>query len=82
MILTAPCLQGWGLHHFAGQPVPMLDHLLGEENLPYIQSKPPVMQLEMISSHLITFHHSKDTSLFLTSISLLAVAESSKILPR
>ncbi|KAK4807435.1 hypothetical protein QYF61_001986 [Mycteria americana] len=43
-------LQGWGLNHFPGQPVPMLDNPLGEEKFPNIQSKPPLAQLEAISS--------------------------------
>ncbi|KAK4807436.1 hypothetical protein QYF61_001987, partial [Mycteria americana] len=43
-------LQGWGLHHFPGQSVPMLDNPLGEEKFPNIQSKPPLAQLEAISS--------------------------------
>ncbi|KAK4832389.1 hypothetical protein QYF61_022244 [Mycteria americana] len=47
-------LQGWRLNHFPGQPVPMLDNPLGEEKFPNIQSKPPLVQLEAISSCPIT----------------------------
>ncbi|KAK4809188.1 hypothetical protein QYF61_009385 [Mycteria americana] len=43
-------LQGWGLNHFPGQPVPMLDNPFSEVKLPNIQSKPPLAQLEAISS--------------------------------
>ncbi|KAK4810299.1 hypothetical protein QYF61_017346 [Mycteria americana] len=43
-------LQGWGLHHFPGQPVPMLDNPSSEVKFPNIQSKPPLAQLEAISS--------------------------------
>ncbi|KAK4812905.1 LOW QUALITY PROTEIN: hypothetical protein QYF61_027299 [Mycteria americana] len=43
-------LQGWGLNHFPGQPGPMLDNPFGEEIFPNIQSKPPLTQLEAISS--------------------------------
>ncbi|KAK4829643.1 hypothetical protein QYF61_005936 [Mycteria americana] len=47
-------LQGWRLHHFPGQPVPVLDNPCGEEIFPNIQSKPPLAQLEAVSSHPIT----------------------------
>ncbi|KAK4815166.1 hypothetical protein QYF61_017662, partial [Mycteria americana] len=43
-------LQGWGLHHCPGQPVPVLDSPFGEGKFPHIQSKPPLAQLEAISS--------------------------------
>jgi len=34
-------LQGWGLHHFPGQPIPMSDHSFSKEIFPNIQSKSP-----------------------------------------
>lgn len=37
-------LQGWGHHHFPGQPVPVPDQPLHEEILPYVQFKPPLEQ--------------------------------------
>ncbi|KAK4812136.1 hypothetical protein QYF61_000977 [Mycteria americana] len=43
-------LQGWRLHHFPGQPVPMLDNPSSEVKFPNIQSKPPLAQPEAISS--------------------------------
>ncbi|KAK4808358.1 hypothetical protein QYF61_026961 [Mycteria americana] len=43
-------LQGWGLQHCPGQPGPMLDNPFSEEKFPNIQSKPPLAQLEAISS--------------------------------
>ncbi|KAK4825857.1 hypothetical protein QYF61_003131 [Mycteria americana] len=43
--------QGWRLNHFPGQPVPMLDNPFSEVKFPNIQSKPPLAQLEAISSH-------------------------------
>jgi len=46
-------LQGWELHHLPGQPVPMSDHSFSKEIFPNIQSKPPLMQPEAISSHAI-----------------------------
>ena len=47
-------LQGWGLHHCPGQPVPMTDRSCSKEIFLNIQSKPPLMQLEPISSCPIT----------------------------
>jgi len=41
-------LQGWGLHHLPGQPVPMSDHSFSKEIFPNTRSKPPVTQLEAI----------------------------------
>ncbi|KAK4830836.1 hypothetical protein QYF61_013765 [Mycteria americana] len=58
---AARCL-GWGLHHCPGQPVPMLDNPFSEEFFPNIQSKPPLAQLEAISSHPITFVESDEVS--------------------
>ncbi|KAK4818092.1 hypothetical protein QYF61_005669, partial [Mycteria americana] len=43
-------LQGWRLNHFPGQPVPTLDNPFREVKFPNIQSKPPLVQLEAISS--------------------------------
>ncbi|KAK4817196.1 hypothetical protein QYF61_003589 [Mycteria americana] len=54
-------LQGWGLHHFPGQPGPMLDNPFSEEKFPNIQSKPPLAQLEAISSHPITCDLGEET---------------------
>ena len=44
-------LQGWWLNHFPGQPVPMLDNPFREDIFPDIRSKPPLVQLEDVSSH-------------------------------
>ncbi|KAK4817763.1 hypothetical protein QYF61_026986 [Mycteria americana] len=55
-------IEGWGLHHFPGQPVPMLDNPFSEVKFPNIQSKPPLAQLEAISSHPITFVESDEVS--------------------
>lgn len=46
-------LQGWWLHHFPGQPVPLLGNLFGEEVFPNIN--PLQAQPEPISSHPVTF---------------------------
>ncbi|KAK4825736.1 hypothetical protein QYF61_002175 [Mycteria americana] len=64
-----PCQQGWRLNHFPGQPVPMLDNPLGEEKFPNIQSKPPLAQLEAISSCPITCYLGEETDPHLSTTS-------------
>ncbi|KAK4810331.1 hypothetical protein QYF61_018273 [Mycteria americana] len=54
-------LQRWGLNHFPGQPVPMLDNPFSEVKSPHIQSKPPLAQLEAISSCPITCYLGEET---------------------
>ncbi|KAK4809855.1 LOW QUALITY PROTEIN: hypothetical protein QYF61_021315 [Mycteria americana] len=54
-------LQGWGLHHCPGQPGPVLDNPFGEVKFPHIQSKPPLVQLEAISSRPITCDLGEET---------------------
>jgi len=39
-------LQGWGLNHLPGQPVPMPDHSFSEEIFPNIQLKPCVSNIQ------------------------------------
>ena len=34
------CFQGWGLHHFSGQPVPVFHHPCGKKFLPSLSLKP------------------------------------------
>ncbi|KAK4831894.1 hypothetical protein QYF61_020041 [Mycteria americana] len=53
--------QGWRLNHFPGQPVPMLDHPFSEEKFPNIQSKPPLVLLEAISSRPIACYLGEET---------------------
>ncbi|KAK4806908.1 hypothetical protein QYF61_012629 [Mycteria americana] len=62
-------LQGWRLNHFPGQPVPMLDNPFGEEKFPNIQSKPPLVQLEAISSRPITCYLGEETDPHLSTTS-------------
>ncbi|KAK4830416.1 hypothetical protein QYF61_010947 [Mycteria americana] len=64
--------QGWRLHHFPGQPVPMLDNPLGEEKFPNIQSKSPLAQLEAISSCPITCYLGEETDTHLSTTSFQA----------
>ncbi|KAK4832004.1 hypothetical protein QYF61_020442 [Mycteria americana] len=65
-------LLGWGLNHFPGQPVPMLDNPFGEEIFPNIQSKPLLAQLEAISSCPITCYLGEETDPHLTTTSFQA----------
>ena len=60
-------LQGWGLHHFPRQPVPMSDHSFRNEIFPIIQPKPPPAQREAISSHPISSYLGKQTDPHLAS---------------
>ncbi|KAK4823617.1 hypothetical protein QYF61_004220 [Mycteria americana] len=75
-------LQGWRLNHFPGQPVPMLDNPLGEEKFPNIQSKPPLAQLEAISSCPITCYLGEETKTHLCTTSFQVVVESDKVSPQ
>lgn len=43
-------LQAWGLQHYPGQPVLMLNTSFGKEILPNIQPKPPLVPLEVVFS--------------------------------
>ncbi|KAK4825916.1 hypothetical protein QYF61_003411 [Mycteria americana] len=84
---TGPALlslldMGWRLNHFPGQPVPMLHNPLGEEIFPNIQSKPPLAQLEAISSCPITCYLGEETDPHLSTTSFQAVVESKKVSPQ
>ncbi|KAK4810753.1 hypothetical protein QYF61_007727 [Mycteria americana] len=72
-------LQGWRLNHFPGQPVPMLDHPFSEEKFPNIQSKPPLAQLEAISSCPITCYLGEETDPHLSTTSFQVAVESIKV---
>ncbi|KAK4824404.1 hypothetical protein QYF61_014715 [Mycteria americana] len=63
---------GWRLHHFPRQPLPMLDNPFSEEKFPNIQSKPPLAQLEAISSHPITCYLGEETDPHLSTTSFQA----------
>ncbi|KAK4823797.1 hypothetical protein QYF61_006519 [Mycteria americana] len=75
-------LQGWRLNHFPGQPVPTLDNPLGEVKFPNIQSKPPLAQLEAISSCPITCYLGEETDPHLSTPSFQAVVESDEVSPQ
>ncbi|KAK4830590.1 hypothetical protein QYF61_011825 [Mycteria americana] len=75
-------LQGWRLNHFPGQPVPRLDNPLSEEKFPNIQSKPPLEQLEAISSRPITCYLGEETDPHLSTTSFQIVEESNKVSPQ
>ncbi|KAK4828617.1 hypothetical protein QYF61_000069 [Mycteria americana] len=65
-------VMGWRLHHFPGQPVPMLDNPFSEVKFPNIQSKPPLVQLEAISSCPITCYLGEETDPHLSTTSFQA----------
>ncbi|KAK4818965.1 hypothetical protein QYF61_022632 [Mycteria americana] len=65
-------LQGWRLNHFPGQPVPMLDNPFSEVKFPNVQSKPPLAQLEAISSCPITSYLGEETDPHLSTTSFQA----------
>ncbi|KAK4816696.1 LOW QUALITY PROTEIN: hypothetical protein QYF61_020580 [Mycteria americana] len=67
-----PQLAGWRLNHFPGQPGPMLDNPYSEVKFPNIQSKPPRVQLEAISSHPITCYLGEETDPHLSTTSFQA----------
>jgi len=53
-------LQGRGLLHFPGLPVPVLGNPFGEEIFPDTQSKSPLTQREATASHAITGYVGED----------------------
>ena len=75
-------VQGWGLHHLSGQPVPMPDHSLGEEIFPNVQSKPALTHLEAISSRPLPFYLGEETNTHLTTTSFEVVVESDQVSPQ
>ena len=40
------CLQGWGIDHLSGQPVPVLHHPHCKKFLPYVQSKSTLFEFK------------------------------------
>ncbi|KAK4829196.1 hypothetical protein QYF61_002461 [Mycteria americana] len=74
--------EGWRLHHFPGQPVPMLDNPFSEVKFPNIQSKPPLAQLEAISSRPITCYLGEETDPHLSTPSFQAAVESDEVSPQ
>ena len=60
----------------------MLDNPFGEEFFPNIQPKPPLLQLEAISSCPITSHLTEETNTPLTTTSFQVVVESDKVSPQ
>ncbi|KAK4819282.1 hypothetical protein QYF61_000622 [Mycteria americana] len=68
-VVESPSLEGWRLNHFPGQPVPMLDNPFSEVKFPNIQSKPPLAQLEAISSCPVTCYLGEETDPHLSTTS-------------
>ncbi|KAK4827323.1 hypothetical protein QYF61_016573 [Mycteria americana] len=73
---------GWRLNHFPGQPVPVLDNPFREEKFPNIQSKPPLVQLEAISSCPMACYLGEETDPHLSTPSFQAVVESDEVSPQ
>ncbi|KAK4820565.1 hypothetical protein QYF61_001628 [Mycteria americana] len=82
IVFPADIRQGWRLNHFPGQPVPMLDNPFSEEKFPNIQSKPPLAQLETISSCPIACYLGEETDSHLSTTSFQVVVESNKVSPQ
>lgn len=59
----------WELHYFPGQDIPVRDHPLCEEILPNVQTKLPLVLLEIVSLYPIASHLRKETKTLLTEIS-------------
>jgi len=60
----------------------MLHNSFGKEGFPHIQSKPPLAQLEAISSCLITSYVREETNTHLAATSFQVVVESNKVSPQ
>ncbi|KAK4823028.1 hypothetical protein QYF61_024830 [Mycteria americana] len=65
-------VHGWRLNHFPGQPVPMLHNPFNEVKFPNTLSKPPLVQLEAISSHPITCYLGEETDPHVSTTSFQA----------
>ena len=74
-------LQGWGLPHCPGQPVPRPDYSFSKDIFPNIQSEPPLIQLEAIDSRPIASYLGEETNPRLITPSCQAVVESDKVPP-
>ncbi|KAK4814935.1 hypothetical protein QYF61_006290 [Mycteria americana] len=75
-------MQGWGLHHFPGQPGPVLDNPFSEGIFSNLQSKPPLVQLEAISSCPMACYLGEETDPRLATTSFQAVVESDEVSPQ
>ncbi|KAK4813348.1 hypothetical protein QYF61_026644 [Mycteria americana] len=80
VIITAG--KGWRLNPFPGQPVPMLDHPFSEVKFLNIQSKPPLAQLEAISSCPMACNFGRRDRPHLSTTSFQAVVESDEVSPQ
>lgn len=70
---TSTHFLGWVLRYLSAQPIPILNQSYSEEILPDVHSKPPLVQLEAVSSHHITYHLRTETSSILTAASFQVV---------
>lgn len=72
-------LQGWGLYHFLGQPIPKLDHFFHEEILFKFQSKLPVLQLTRTHLCPVTYYLREETDNLLIVTSCQVVVDSDEL---
>ncbi|KAK4830680.1 hypothetical protein QYF61_012849 [Mycteria americana] len=63
-------------------PIPMLDNPFSKEIVPNSQSKPPLVQLEVISSCSIACYLGEETDTHLSTTSFQVVVESGKVSPQ
>ncbi|KAK4824211.1 hypothetical protein QYF61_012125 [Mycteria americana] len=70
------------LGHLGTLSVPMLDNPFSEDISPNIQFKPPLVQLEAISSRPITCYLGEETDPHLATTSFQAVVESDEVSPQ
>lgn len=68
-------------HPLPWEPVPVLDSPLGDEVFPNLQSKPPLVQFEPISSCSIACPLQEETDTHLAMTSFQVIAESEKVSP-
>jgi len=68
----------WGLNHLPGQPDPMPDHSFSKDIFPNIQTKPPLIQLDAITTGSIASQLGGETNTCLTTTSFQVVVESNK----
>ena len=71
--------QAWGIDHLSRKHVPVLDHRLGKEVLPNVQSEPPLVQLWAIPTLPVTGYQGEELSTSLSTSPPQEAAESNEI---
>ena len=73
--------QGWGINHLPSKPVPVFNHPLSEEMLPYVQSEPPWVQLRTIPTRPVTGSQGEELSTSLCMSPPQEAAGSNEVAP-